>query len=377
MERILLTPRENWQEKVEAVGMLYHTIDDEIYWDESACYRFSADEIDTLDVAATELNRLCIAAAETVIRDNLFSRLQISETFVPLIIHSWEMDDPSLYGRFDLVYDGTNPPKMLEYNADTPTAILEASVVQWYWLQDCFPAADQFNSIHEKLVESWKDWPYVERGVIHFACASESAEDLGNIEYLRDTAIQGGFATRRLFIEEIGWDQKVRCFVDLEGASIQSLFKLYPWEWLAHEEFGRHLVSSPLRVIEPAWKMILSNKGILPVLWGMFPGHPNLLEAAFDDHHLGGDYVRKPLLSREGENILVRRNGEWMGTSGTYGEEGYVYQRYAALPEFSGNYPVIGSWVIGGESAGIGIREDRSEITTNGSRFIPHYFQEA
>ena len=136
-------------------------------------------------------------------------------------------------------------------------------------------------------------------------------------------------------------------------------------------------MSSPLRVIEPAWKMILSNKGILPVLWGMFPGHPNLLEAAFDDHHLGGDYVRKPLLSREGENILVRRNGEWMGTSGTYGEEGYVYQRYAALPEFSGNYPVIGSWVIGGESAGIGIREDRSEITTNGSRFIPHYFQEA
>jgi glutathionylspermidine synthase len=42
----------------------------------------------------------------------------------------------------------------------------------------------------------------------------------------------------------------------------------------------------------------------------------------------------------------------------------------------SGNYPVIGSWVIYGESAGIGIREDRQEVTTNSSRFVPHLFSE-
>ncbi|HEY6837781.1 MAG TPA: glutathionylspermidine synthase family protein, partial [Geobacteraceae bacterium] len=166
-------------------------------------------------------------------------------------------------------------------------------------------------------------------------------------------------------------------FVDLEEEPIRTLFKLYPWEWLVREEFGPNLLQSPVRLIEPAWKMLLSNKGILPILWEMFPDHPNLLEASFADRPLAGDYVRKPLLSREGGNILMRRRGEWVVTSGTYGDEGHIYQRYVQLPSFDGNYPVVGSWVIGGDPAGIGIREDRSEITTNGSRFIPHYFEEA
>ena len=51
-------------------------------------------------------------------------------------------------------YDGKAPPRLLEYNADTPTALLEASVAQWFWLQDCFPTADQFNSIHERLIDA-------------------------------------------------------------------------------------------------------------------------------------------------------------------------------------------------------------------------------
>ncbi len=377
MNRLTLTPRANWQELVEAVGMLYHTIDDETYWDESACYRFTAAEIDTLDVATATLQELCIEAAERVVRERLYSRLQIPAEFVPLIVRSWEMDEPSLYGRFDLAYDGSGEPKLLEYNADTPTAILEASVVQWYWLQDRFPAADQFNSIHEKLIAFWRDWPYLQRDLLHFVCASESVEDLGNLECLRDTAIQGGFVTKRLFMEEIGWDHGRQVFVDLEEEPIRTLFKLYPWEWLVREEFGPNLLQTPVRLIEPAWKMILSNKGILPILWEMFPGHPNLLEASFADRPLAGDYVRKPLLSREGGNILMRRRGEWVGTGGTYGDEGHIYQRYVQLPFFDGNYPVVGSWVIGGDPAGIGIREDRSEITTNGSRFIPHYFEEA
>jgi glutathionylspermidine synthase len=377
MERLSLTPRQNWVDLVEQAGMVYHTIDDELYWDESACYRFTAAEIDTLDLATAELQRLCIEVAERIISDGLFDRLGIPARVAPSIISSWERDDPSIYGRFDLAYDGSAPPKLLEYNADTPTSVLEASVVQWFWLRDCFPDADQYNSIHEKLIASWKEWPGLTGNLIHFACAEDSSEDLGNLEYLRDTAIQAGMETRRLFMSEIGWDEASRLFVDLHGDPIRHLFKLYPWEWLIREEFSSYLDSTPLRTIEPPWKMLLSNKGILPLLWEMFPGHPNLLEAKRDDNPMTGDYVRKPLFSREGENIIIRRRGEWVGTSGTYGEEGYVYQRYVELPCFDGNYPVIGSWIIGGEPAGIGIREDRSEITTNGSRFIPHYFEES
>lgn len=201
-------------------------------------------------------------------------------------------------------------------------------------------------------------------------------EDLGNVEYLRDTSIQGGFATRRLFVEEVGWDHAQRRFVGLEDEPIHTLFKLYPWEWMVRDEFGRYLAEANLRIMEPAWKMVLSTKGILPVLWELFEGHPNLLQAAFEDSPLNGDYVRKPLFSREGSNVEICRAGGVVSTSGSYGREGYMFQRYSPLPFFDGNYPVIGSWIIDGEPAGIGIREDQTEITTNGSRFIPHYFVE-
>jgi glutathionylspermidine synthase len=129
-------------------------------------------------------------------------------------------------------------------------------------------------------------------------------------------------------------------------------------------------------MIEPPWKLILSCKGILPLLWELFPDHPNLLPAYFTEERLPGDRVIKPLYSREGANVRIVRGGEVITSGGSYGREGTICQQYLPLPCFDGNYPVVGSWVIGGEPAGIGIREDRSEITTNSSRFIPHYFTE-
>lgn len=376
MERITITPREGWQERVESQGMTYHTIDGGVYWDESACYRFTSGEIDTLEKATEELQLLCLEAVEQVIRRDLFDRLRIPREFVPLVVRSWEMKEPSLYGRFDLSYDGSAPPKLLEYNADTPTSLLEASVVQWFWLKDLFPNADQFNSIHEKLIDFWQKWPYLRNGPVHFACAGESAEDLGNTEYLMDTALQGGMEVVHLVIEDIGWDSAARRFVDLDGAPIQTLFKLYPWEWMAREEFGSFLLEAPMRILEPPWKMILSNKGILPILWELFEGHQNLLHSSFGRGGIRGDYVRKPLLSREGGNITISSGGETVETPGSYGEEGWIYQAYAPLPCFDGNHAVIGSWIIGGVAAGIGIREDTGPVTTNTSRFVPHFFEQ-
>ena len=104
-------------------------------------------------------------------------------------------------------------------------------------------------------------------------------EDEQTVLYLRDTCVQAGVATREVHVEDIGWDAARNVFVDLNGAPIQRCFKLYPWEWLWHEEFGPKLTQDPVRFIEPAWKMLLSNKGLLPVLWELFPDHPNLLPA--------------------------------------------------------------------------------------------------
>jgi glutathionylspermidine synthase len=176
-------------------------------------------------------------------------------------------------------------------------------------------------------------------------------------------------------MEDIGFDSINRQFVDINDHIISSIFKLYPWEWVINEFFGRYLVESGMVMIEPAWKMILSNKGILPILWELNPRHPNLLEASFDADHFRDNYVSKPLLSREGDNISIHRSGEVKEYEGSYGGKGAIYQELATIPGFSGNYPVIGSWVICGEAAGIGIREDASDVTTNSSRFVPHLFR--
>ena len=375
MERIVTPPRFDWQERAESYGMAYHTIDGQPYWDETAYYSFTSSEIDELEAATGELHELCIKAAEHVITHRLYDRLTIPPQAVPLIERSWDNDEPSIYGRFDLAYDGLSPPRMLEYNADTPTALLEASVIQWFWLKDRFPEADQFNSIHEKLIEGWKDQKQYIDEPLYFACVKDAPEDLGNLEYLRDTAIQAGLQTEQVFVEDLGFDSVNTDYVDTNDRVVSSIFKLYPWEWLINEFFGRYLEKSGLFLIEPAWKMILSNKGILPILWELNPRHPNLLESSFDAGHFCDNYVSKPLLSREGGNISVHRGGTVQEFEGSYGGRGFVFQELARIPCFGGNYPVIGSWVIHGEPAGIGIREDTGEVTTNTSRFVPHLFR--
>ncbi|MBI4624734.1 MAG: glutathionylspermidine synthase family protein [Verrucomicrobia bacterium] len=373
MQRHRSQPRPAWREKVEAAGLTYHSHEDGPYWDESACYELTAAEVDALESAAHALHHLCIAAAETVIDRGWWARLGVPPAAVPAIERSWERDDFSLYGRFDLAFGGPGAPKLLEYNADTPTALVEAAVAQWFWLQETRPDADQFNSIHERLIEAWRRWHGT---TIHFSSIKDHPEDEQTVLYLRDTGEQAGVVTRAVHIEDIGWDAAQRAFVDLAGTRMTHCFKLYPWEWLWSEEFGRHLAHDPVQFIEPAWKMLLSNKGLLPILWELFPGHPNLLPAFESAEPLRARYVRKPKLSREGANVAWIDGGVAVEeTDGDYGAEGHVYQAVADLPEFDGNRAVCGVWVVDHEPAGLGIREDTRRITGNLSRFVPHFFR--
>lgn len=375
MERIGQAPRAQWQQKVEALGFSFHTMHGEPYWNESAYYLFSSREIDQIEDASAELHRLAILAVDHIISNKRLTEFSIPEAFHALVERSWHRREPTLYGRFDLAYDGIAPPKLLEYNADTPTALYEAAVVQWYWLKDTYPDADQFNSIHEKLLVAWQEFvrQYGTSVTVHFASDHESDEDLGTCEYLRDTCIQTGFRTATLAMEDIGWDGAH--FTDLAGNPIRYLFKLYPWEWMIREEFGSHLLDAPTHWIEPPWKMVLSNKALLAVLWELFPHHPNLLPAYRTAAQIRGSYVKKPLLGREGANVTINTPHGILQSDGGYGEEGFVFQGYHALPHFDGWYAVIGSWIIGGHPAGIGIREDRHPITQNTSCFVPHVFR--
>ena len=373
MRRISATPRADWQKKVEVAGLAWHS-GAQPYWNESAFYEFTAKEVDALEAATNELEKMTLAAAQHIIDHKLYGKMGIAEAAVPLIESSWEAEPPSLYGRFDLAYDGAGPPKLLEYNADTPTSLLEAAVVQWNWLQDVFPRADQFNSLHERIIALWKELtPFLPGGRIDF-CSIDDVEDGITVTYLEDTARQAGLATSLFPVDEIGWNG--RAFVGSDDKPLGAIFKLYPWEWMVREEFGRHLGTDATLWIEPPWKMLLSNKGILPVLWELYPRHPYLLEASFHGPGLMMSWVKKPLLGREGANITLHQPGKDIETEGHYGVEGFIYQEYAPVKNFDARYPVLGSWVIGHEegnvAGGIGVRESDTPITTNTSQFVPH-----
>ena len=202
---------------------------------------------------------------------------------------------------------------------------------------------------------------------MHFAGVLDVPEDLRTLEYMRDVCQQGGWPTVRLDIAQIGWNG--RCFTDLAEQPIEALFKLYPWEWMLREQFGKHLRRDCAAFIEPPWKMLLSNKAILALLWEMFPGHPNLLPAAFDRDRIAGPCVEKPVHGREGAGVRLLGAGEPAG-----GGKDLIYQAACPLPVFDGQHALIGSWVIAGKAAGIGMREDVNPITSNTSRFVPHYF---
>lgn len=367
--------RPDFIERVERLGLTFHTLDGKPYWYEEAAYRFEADEIAVIEAAGNELHEMCLHAVDRVILNGEFARFGIPEFAWQPIIRTWEDDVPSLYGRFDFMYDGVSPPKLLEYNADTPTSLLEAAVIQWHWLCDVLPKADQFNWIWEALIEKWRTLGPGNMRRVHFTCV-DWPEDLMTTAVLMDTAQEAGMEVFHLFIEEIGWDHDRHVFVDKDLREIEALFKLYPWEWLLREEFAPEAIESmgKLNWMEPIWKMILSNKAILAVLWEMYPDHPNLLPAYQDGPREMQSYVRKPVLGREGSNVFLKQGEGVIETDGPYAEFGWVYQELAEPVELDGVFPILGVWVVDGEACGMGVRESDGPITTDSARFVPHYF---
>ncbi len=382
MQRIDIEERDDWKSQAEALGFNFHTMYGAAYWDETACYRFSLKQIeDHIEDPSGEIEQLCFEVVDEAINsEEILTKLAIPEFFWDYVRSSWLNKEKNLYGRLDLSYDGTGPAKLLEYNADTPTALYESAAFQWVWLEQAIereiipPGCDQFNSIHETMVEALRNFNI--EGRLHLASCKGSEEDAGTVHYIEECAVQAGIDTAFLHIEDIGIDGEGH-FTDVDDMGIATLFKLYPWEWIMTDDFGKSVPASGTTFIEPAWRTILSNKGLLPLLWEMFEGHPNLLPAYFADDprasNLEGGFVRKPLFSREGSNIEMVRPGEdSISVEGPYGKEGHIVQALHPLPVFEGNHTVIGSWLVASQPCGMGIREDNSPITKDSSRFLPH-----
>lgn len=362
-------PRAGWRRRVEEAGLVWHGAGTDSYWVEDEHLALTLAAAEKLEAAANELHALCLAACGEIVRRDWFGRMGIPDAAVPMVETSWHCRDEWLYGRFDLAWNGEGEPKLLEYNADTPTSLLEAAVIQWQWLEDTHPQDDQLNSLHEALIERWAALP--ER-TIHFACAWENEEDRQTIAYLAETAEQAGKEVELMDMGEIGFSEG-GVFTDPSEREIAKLFKLYPWEWMAEEPFFEAIGQERSKFLEPPWKMMLSNKAILPLLWELNPRHPNLVPAAFSelDVRIAGarDWVSKPFFGREGRGVAFR--GE-VPAAAEPGAGPLVWQERVKLFEAGGRHFVWGLWMTGDECRALSVRGDASPVTGNLSRFYPH-----
>ncbi len=366
-------PRDAWKKRVEESGLIWHGADGETYWTEDQHLELTLEAAETLEAAANELHELCLEACEQIVRRDWWDRLAIPEAAIGMIQTSWMASDNFLYGRFDLAWDGIGQPKLLEYNADTPTLLLEAAVIQWQWLQGVAPQEDQLNSIHEELISRWQTLP---EASVHFACVWENLEDRQTIAYLAETAEQAGKSVELLDMQEIGFSPEGK-FTGADGSPIEKLFKLYPWEWMSEEPFFAEIGQERSRFIEPAWKMMLSNKGLLPILWELYPEHPLLLPAYLSPVPLQSKgiqhWVEKPFFGREGAGVSILDQGQLTHTRSASESGGpVVYQKHTPLFSAGGNHFVWGLWMVGDVCCGLSARGDSSPITGNLSRFFPH-----
>lgn len=431
MRRIFVEKRPNVERLLESQGMVYARIDpypddpSYLYWPDDSYYSFTSEEITLLETASRDVFDMCCEAAEYLIAhpDIITGKMAIPAFCLKAIKASWDLEPAwgSVYGRFDVCFGGLDHPdprlrvpRFYEYNADTPTTLLEASTIQWLWLEQTGHGKDQFNSICERLVDAWKRNLEVMQAqvfaghrlpTVHFSCTKHdrSGEEGMNTTLLMETCRQAGWRTKTVFVEDIALAPDGR-FYDSDGAHIDVIFKLYPWEDMVTEQFGEACFRDMERLglhseageyiggtvwIEAPYKMLWSNKAVWAVLWQLFKDDPRskwLLPTYFDGEKPSSltKFARKPIYSREGADVRLEEDGKVIAdmSRGWFGKEGHVLQELALLPEYETRegqrrWPVLGVWFVDGEPAGMGVREDKSPITTNASAFIPHSISDA
>jgi glutathionylspermidine synthase len=332
--------------------------------------------------AANELYDMFVAAAQYVIDNNLFFELGIPFTLEDAIKKSWEEESCwHLYGRFDLAggIDG-EPIKLIEFNADTPTMLVETAIVQWAILRyNGLDEAKQFNRVYEAIVENFvrlgeKGGAKAPERIL-FSSIKGSVEDEITTRLLGVMAKEAGYKSRFCYVEEVEFGDDG---IFLDGERYGYWFKLIPWESIAIEEPELALLLSNIiqnqkaLIFNPPYTLLFQSKGILPILWRLFEGHPLLLEASFEPL-LKKACVKKRTFGREGANIRVYdKEGKVVRESGgEYGGFAPVYQEYVELLRDEQKRSYQAGVFFAYEGCGLGYRRG-DIIIDDGSEFVGH-----
>jgi len=375
---------------LESLGFVWHTDSDESSYISDELVVISEDEAEAYYEATNALYDMVVEAAEYVVENNLFHEIGIPFNLVEVIKESWENDVHwHLYGRFDLAggLDG-KPIKLLEFNADTPTALFETAILQWAMLkQDGLEESSQFNALYEALVDNFKRLVTLEEDVSSFeerydgwgflfTSVKGNSEEENTVRLLQHIATEAGYETEFAYIDDIEFSPEEGIFY--QNKNYELWFKLIPWEDIALEESDlamllTNIIKNQKAIIfNPAYTLLFQSKGLLKILWDLYPDHPLLLETSFEPL-AEQKQVKKPVFGREGGSvsILDEDGNNVESVAGDYDSHKMVYQAYTELAtDTQGNSYQAGVFYAY-EACGLGFRKG-GKILDNMSKFVGH-----
>ncbi|EAI2900464.1 glutathionylspermidine synthase family protein [Campylobacter upsaliensis] len=372
---------------LESIGFSWHTDEDGSDYLDHQFICVSKNEANAYYEAANELYDMFIAAAQNVIDNDRFDELGIPFNLIDAIKMSWENEVHwHLYGRFDFAggLDG-KPIKLIEFNADTPTSLFESTILQWAMLkQNNLDEHLQFNSIYESLMDNFKRLITLDESVeefeehyrgwkILFSSVAGNKEEELTTKLLAHIAKDAGFECDFAYVDEVEFGEEG---IFKNGVNYEYWFKLIPWEEIAIEEGELAMLLTQIMrnqkaiILNPAYTLLFQSKGILKILWELYPNHPLLLESSCEPLQ-GKDFVKKPMFGREGANIsIVKDDVKLQENIGPYGNNKMIYQQYYELNSSKNEYYQAGVF-FAYEGCGLGFRKG-GLIIDNASKFVGH-----
>ncbi|WP_086253201.1 MULTISPECIES: glutathionylspermidine synthase family protein [Campylobacter] len=378
---------------LESIGFGWHTDLDGSRYISNELVSITQDEAEAFYEATNELYDMYVAAAEYVINNDLFHELGIPFNLVDTIKASWENDVHwHIYGRFDLAggIDG-KPIKLIEFNADTPTSLFETAIIQWAMLKfNNLDEAAQFNDVYEALVENFKRLvtlqedtstfdEYYEGWKILFSSIAGSVEDENTTRLLESAARDAGFECDFAFVDEVSFDDENGIFWNEQNW--EYWFKLIPWEMIAIDESDLALIikniikNQKAIILNPAYTLLFQSKGIMKILWDLYPNHPLLLESSFEPLK-GKKQVKKPFLAREGANVsIINSDGSIeIQNDGEYASGKFLYQEFADFAKDENGDSYQAGMFFAFEGCALGFRKGK-DIIDNYSKFVGHIIE--
>ncbi|MCR2123567.1 glutathionylspermidine synthase family protein [Campylobacter upsaliensis] len=372
---------------LESIGFSWHTDEDGSDYLDNRFICVSKNEANAYYEAANELYDMFIAAAQNVIDNDRFDELGIPFNLIDAIKMSWENEVHwHLYGRFDFAggLDGKSI-KLIEFNADTPTSLFESAILQWAMLkQNNLDEHLQFNDIYESLMDNFKRLITLDESVeefeehyrgwkILFSSVAGNKEEELTTKLLAHIAKDAGFECDFAYVDEVEFGEEG---IFKNGVNYEYWFKLIPWEEIAIEEGELAMLLTQIMrnqkaiILNPAYTLLFQSKGILKILWELYPNHPLLLESSYEPLQ-GKDFVRKPMFGREGANIsIVKDDVKLQENIGPYGNNKMIYQQYYELNSNENEYYQAGVF-FAYEGCGLGFRKG-GLIIDNASKFVGH-----